>query len=64
MFNEEYGIMCTLRRATGSKDNGVCSSVTEILSFLCTFMPKRKKYSCLQLYANDLVVSLNNFYFI
>ncbi|KAI8057472.1 hypothetical protein BDF21DRAFT_319929, partial [Thamnidium elegans] len=54
MFNTEYGIMCTLRRATGSKDSGICSAVTEILSFLCTFMPKRKKYPCLQLYAPDL----------
>lgn len=56
MFNPNYGIICTLKRATGSKDAGINAAVTEILSFLCTFMPKRKRYPSLQLYALDLVV--------
>lgn len=63
IFNPEYGITAYLKENSGSKDSSTCSAVAELLSFLSSFMTKRRKYTTLQLYAVDLVVGLFFLYF-
>lgn len=56
IFNPNYGIIEYLRKTSGSKDGSTCSAVADLLSFLSSFMTKRRKYPVLQVYALDLVV--------